>query len=150
MTGVRLPRSFKQRRQPPACSRSATTMFIPGLDGAFATVMVSVCPAPHRVYNNNPAHPGMTLGFCVQTSSVVVVARPPTGGVGWAAQNFAASAELVMDTAPLYCYFCYFMAAGVGVPVRLPPSLLAVARSQRAEQCQAEGAVQRRCRRPNS
>lgn len=45
-------------------------MFIPGLDGAFATVM-----------------------------------------------NFAASAELVMDTAPLYCYFCYFMAAGVGVPL---------------------------------
>lgn len=45
-------------------------MFIPGLDGAFATMV-----------------------------------------------NFAASAQGVMDSAPLYYYFCYFMAAGVGVPL---------------------------------
>ena len=42
-----------------------------------------------------------------------------------------------MDSAPLYYYFCYFMAAGVGVPVRgasqpSPPALSTVAHSPRA------------------
>ena len=42
VTGVRLTRSSKQRRVPkPACSRTTTSMFIPGLDGAFATMVVS-------------------------------------------------------------------------------------------------------------